>query len=126
MKKAQEKAAKAAETWSDSTQLAQQYQVSAYVSAISEQGYAQAKMRTLEDVPEEFRKPIALREAIHRLTEEIRNWEKETEETATAREKAVSAYAAAEDRKRGLVARVQGSGDIGKVLGAFATPWESI
>ena len=31
-----------------------------------------------------------------------------------------------EDRKRGLVARVQGSGDIGKVLGAFATPWESI
>lgn len=34
VKKAQEKAAKAAETWSDSTQLAQQYQVSAYVSAI--------------------------------------------------------------------------------------------
>ena len=96
VKKAQERAAKAAETWNDSTQLAQQYQVSAYVSAISEQGYAQAKMRTLEDVPEEFRKPIALREAIHRLTEEIRNWEKETEETAAAREKAVSAYAAAE------------------------------
>ena len=96
VKKAQERAAKAAETWSDSTQLAQQYQVSAYVSAISEQGYAQAKMRTLEDVPEEFRKPIALRNAIHRLNEEIQRWEKETADTAKAREQAVSAFAAAD------------------------------
>lgn len=96
VKKAQEKAAKAAETWSDSTQLAQQYQVSAYVSAISEQGYAQAKMKTLEDVPEAFRKPIALRNAIHRLHESIQLWEKETEDTAKARETASSAYAAAD------------------------------
>ena len=29
-----------------------------------------------------------------------------------------------EDRKRGLVARVGGGGDVGAVLGAFATPWE--
>lgn len=96
VKRAQERASKAAETWSDSTQLAQQYQVSAYVSAISEQGYAQAKMRTLEDVPEEFRKPIALRDAIHKLNEEIQRWEKETADTAKAREQAASAFAAAD------------------------------
>lgn len=96
VKRAQERASKAAETWSDSTQLAQQYQVSAYVSAISEQGYAQAKMKTLEDVPEEFRKPIALRDAIHKLNEEIQRWEKETADTAKAREQAASAFAAAD------------------------------
>jgi len=31
-----------------------------------------------------------------------------------------------EDRKRGLVARVVGSGDVAAVLGAFATPWEPV
>ena len=29
-----------------------------------------------------------------------------------------------EDRKRGLVARIKGEGEIAAVLGAFAIPWE--
>lgn len=33
-------------------------------------------MRTLEDVPEAFRKPIDLRNAIHRLHESIQLWER--------------------------------------------------
>ena len=95
VKKARQEAEQASKEYDDRNLLAQQYQVSAYVSAISELGNAQAKMRTLEDVPEEFRKPVVLREEIHRLNDEVSAWEEESKKTAEEKERAASFLAAA-------------------------------
>ena len=72
------------------------YQAGAYVSAITEMGNAQAKLRGLEDLPEEYRKPIAIRTEIKRLHEKVTAWEAAVKRLTQRKEPLLSALGAAE------------------------------
>lgn len=72
------------------------YQAGAYVSAITEMGNAQAKLRGLEDLPEEYRKPIAIRNEIKRLHEKVTAWEAAVKQLSQRKEPLLSALGAAE------------------------------
>ncbi|MEE3453476.1 SMC family ATPase [Dialister sp.] len=95
LKKAEKKAKKAAEDYDDANFLWQNYQAGAFVSAITELGNAQAKLRTLEDVPEEYRNTDAIQTEVARLNHFIQDWEKASRETAEKKEKAAAELSAA-------------------------------
>lgn len=110
LKRAQKEAEQAAKGYDDKNQLAQTYQAGAYVSAITELGNAQTKMRTLEDIPEEYRRPIFLRNEIKRLQDAVTAWEEERKGLASKKEpvlmgkaKAEAEYAAASRRRTELL-----------------------
>lgn len=96
VKKAGEAARKAALDYDNANYLHQQYQASAFVSAITELGNAQTKMRTLEDIPEEYRVTDAIQTEVARINHFIRDWEKDSKETAAKKEKAAAAFSAAD------------------------------
>lgn len=96
LKRAQKEAEQAEKDYDDRNQLAQSYQAGAYVSAITELGNAQAKMRTLEDIPEDYRQPIFLRNEIKRLHDAVTLWEEERKDVAAKKEPIISGLAKAE------------------------------
>ncbi len=96
VKRAQKKAEDAAKVYDDANQLAGSYQAGAYVSAISELGNAQAKMRTLEDVPEAYRKPVFLRNEIKRLHDACTDWESQMKGLSSQKEPVIFGLASAE------------------------------
>lgn len=57
MKRIQKQADKASADYEEKNRMARDYQVTAYVSAVTALGNAQMKLKTLEDVPAAFRDP---------------------------------------------------------------------
>lgn len=96
LKKAEKAAKKAAEDYDNANFLWQSYQAGAFVSAITELGNAQAKLRTLEDVPVEYRNTDAIQTEVKRINHLIKDWEKASKETAEKKEKAAAEFSAAE------------------------------
>lgn len=96
LKRAQKAAEQASRDYDDKNQLAQSYNAGAFVSAITELGNAQAKMRTLEDIPEAYRRPIFLRNEIKRLHDAVTTWEEERKGLASKKEPIISGLAKAE------------------------------
>ena len=100
VKGAEKKARKAALDYDNANYLYQQYQASAYVGAITELGNAQTKMRTLEDIPEEYRNTDAIQKEVARINHLIQDWEKATKETSRKKEKASADFSAADAEYR--------------------------
>ena len=96
VKRAQKKAEEAAKVYDNANELAGSYQAGAYVSAISELGNAQAKMRTLEDVPEAYRRPVFLRDEIKRLHDTFTAWDEQMKHLSVERDPIISGLAGAE------------------------------
>lgn len=95
-KKSQKEAERAKKDLENARALVGSYQAGAYVSAITEMGNAQAKMQGLEDLPEEYRKPIAIRNEIKRLHEKITAWETAGKRLSQRKEPLLSALGGAE------------------------------
>lgn len=94
VKRVQRQADKASAEYEEKNRMAQDYQVTAYVSAVTALGNAQMKLKTLEDVPAEFRDPLVLKSEIKGLHDSIENWEKKQAEVREQREKAASLHGA--------------------------------
>lgn len=110
VKRVQKQADQASADYEEKNRMAQDYQVTAYVSAVTALGNAQMKLKTLEDVPAEFRDPLVLKKEIKGLHDSIEEWEKEQTRVREAREKAASLhgawdarYKAADEQREKLV-----------------------
>ncbi len=96
VKRAQKKAEEASQAYDEANRQAQTYQTECYVPALSELGKAQAKMKTMEDIPEAYRRPVFLKNEIKRLQTAVATWEEETKTIATKKEPVITGLAAAE------------------------------
>ena len=110
VKRIQTQADRASADYEEKNRMARDYQVTAYVSAVTALGNAQMKLKTLEDVPAAFRDPLVLRKEMNRLHGSIEDWEKEQAEVREKREKAASLhgawdarYKAADEQREKLV-----------------------
>ena len=110
VKRIQKQADKASADYEEKNRMAQDYQVTAYVSAVTALGNAQMKLKTLEDVPAEFRDPLVLKKEIKGLHDSIEDWEKKQTRVREQREKAASLhgawdarYKAADEQREKLV-----------------------
>ncbi len=110
VKRVQKQADRASADYEEKNRMAQDYQVTAYVSAVTALGNAQMKLKTLEDVPAEFRDPLVLQKEIRKLHGSIEDWEKEQAQVREQREKAASLhgawdarYKAADEQRERLV-----------------------
>ena len=111
VKRIQKQADKASADYEEKNRMAQDYQVTAYVSAVTALGNAQMKLKTLEDVPAEFRDPLVLQKEIRKLHGSIEDWEKKQAQVREQREKAASLhgawdarYKAADEQREKLIA----------------------